>query len=58
MDFIAGQCVLGKIRFVDGEMPKYDRTHLLKLIRPAGEVFTCLAMEKHWMQVNWQGLRV
>lgn len=29
MDFIAGQCVLGKIRFVDGEMPKYDRTYLV-----------------------------
>ena len=29
MNFIEGQGVLGKIRFVDGEMPQYDRTYLI-----------------------------
>ena len=29
MSFIVGQGVLGKIRFVDGEFPTYDRTYLV-----------------------------
>lgn len=29
MLFIEGQGVLGKIRFVDGEFPAYDRTYLV-----------------------------
>ncbi len=29
MSFIVGQGVLGKIRFVDGEFPAYDRTYLV-----------------------------
>ena len=29
MSFIVGQGVLGKIRFVDGEFPTYDRTYLI-----------------------------
>lgn len=29
MSFIEGQGVLGKIRFVDGELPAYDRTYLV-----------------------------
>lgn len=29
MSFIEGQGVLGKVRFVDGEMPQYDRTYLV-----------------------------
>lgn len=29
MQFIEGQGILGKIRFVDGKMPKYDRTYLV-----------------------------
>ena len=27
MSFIEGQGILGKIRFVDGEFPAYDRTY-------------------------------
>lgn len=29
MKFVEGQGVLGKIRFVDGEFPAYDRTYLI-----------------------------
>lgn len=29
MNYIEGQGVLGKVRFVDGEMPPYDRTYLV-----------------------------
>ncbi|MBR3784839.1 MAG: hypothetical protein IKJ77_00310 [Firmicutes bacterium] len=29
MNFIEGQGILGKIRFVDGNMPQYDRTYLV-----------------------------
>lgn len=29
MSFIEGQGVLGKIRFMDGEFPAYDRTYLV-----------------------------
>ena len=29
MSFQVGQGVLGKIRFVDGEFPAYDRTYLV-----------------------------
>ena len=29
MDYQAGQGILGRIRFVDGEMPQYDRTYLI-----------------------------
>lgn len=29
MNFMEGHGVLGKIRFVDGEMPAYDRTYLV-----------------------------
>lgn len=29
MSFIEGQGVLGKIRFLDGEFPAYDRTYLV-----------------------------
>lgn len=29
MAFVEGQGVLGKIRFVDGEFPMYDRTYLI-----------------------------
>ena len=29
MSFIEGQGVLGRIRFVDGELPAYDRTYLV-----------------------------
>lgn len=29
MSFVEGQGVLGKIRFVDGEFPAYDRTYLI-----------------------------
>ena len=29
MNFVEGQGVLGKIRFVDGEFPSYDRTYLI-----------------------------
>ena len=29
MDFVEGQGVLGRIRFVDGEFPMYDRTYLI-----------------------------
>lgn len=29
MLFIEGQGILGKIRFVDGEFPAYDRTYLV-----------------------------
>lgn len=28
MNFVEGQGVLGKIKFVDGEFPEYDRTYL------------------------------
>lgn len=33
MNFVEGQGVLGKIRFVDGEFPSYDRTYLFVIIR-------------------------
>jgi hypothetical protein len=29
MAFIEGQGVLGRVRFIDGEMPQYDRTYLV-----------------------------
>lgn len=29
MDFVEGQGILGKVRFVDGGMPLYDRTYLI-----------------------------
>ena len=29
MGFVAGQGVLGRIRFVDGTIPAYDRTYLV-----------------------------
>lgn len=29
MNFMEGQGILGKVRFVDGEMPQYDRTYLI-----------------------------
>lgn len=29
MNFIEGQGILGKIRFVDGKFPAYDRTYLI-----------------------------
>ncbi|MBP5592097.1 hypothetical protein J6Y50_09645 [bacterium] len=29
MDFAAGQGILGRIRFADGNMPEYDRTYLI-----------------------------
>lgn len=29
MNFMEGQGILGKIRFVDGEFPAYDRTYLV-----------------------------
>ncbi|MDD6035744.1 MAG: hypothetical protein PUC30_06090 [Lachnospiraceae bacterium] len=29
MSFIEGQGILGKIRFMDGEFPAYDRTYLV-----------------------------
>lgn len=29
MNFIEGQGVLGRVRFVDGEIPEYDRTYLV-----------------------------
>ena len=29
MNFIEGQGILGRVRFVDGEMPEYDRTYLV-----------------------------
>lgn len=29
MNFVEGQGVLGKIRFVDGKFPEYDRTYLV-----------------------------
>lgn len=29
MNFSAGQGILGKIRFKDGEMPAYNRTYLV-----------------------------
>lgn len=29
MNFVEGQGVLGRIRFVDGTMPGYDRTYLI-----------------------------
>ncbi len=31
MQFIAGQGVLGRIQFKDGQMPEYDRTYLVIL---------------------------
>lgn len=34
MSFIAGQGILGKIRFVDGEFPAYDRTYLVVTAKP------------------------
>ena len=34
MNFIEGQGVLGKIRFVDGEFPSYDRTYLVVTANP------------------------
>ena len=29
MSFVVGQVILGKIRFVDGEIPAYNRTYLV-----------------------------
>lgn len=29
MNFVEGHGILGRIRFVDGEMPQYDRTYLV-----------------------------
>lgn len=34
MNFVVGQGVLGKIRFVDGKMPAYDRTYLVVTVEP------------------------
>lgn len=34
MSFVVGQGVLGKIRFVDGEVPAYDRTYLVVTAEP------------------------
>lgn len=34
MNFIEGQGVLGRIRFVDGTFPAYDRTYLVITARP------------------------
>lgn len=34
MSFVAGQGVLGRIRFVDGEVPAYDRTYLVVTAEP------------------------
>lgn len=34
MSFVVGQGVLGKIRFVDGEIPAYDRTYLVITVEP------------------------
>ena len=34
MSFIVGQGVLGRIRFVDGEVPAYDRTYLVVTAEP------------------------
>ena len=34
MSFIEGQGILGKIRFVDGEFPAYDRTYLIVTAEP------------------------
>ena len=28
-NFVEGQGILGKIRFVDGELPEYNRTYLI-----------------------------
>lgn len=33
MSFIEGQGILGKIRFVDGEFPAYDRTYLVVTVK-------------------------
>ena len=33
MNFIEGQGILGKIRFVDGEFPAYDRTYLVVTVK-------------------------
>ena len=35
MNFIEGHGVLGKIRFVDGTMPEYDRTYLVVTVTNA-----------------------
>lgn len=32
--FIEGQGILGRIRFVDGEIPAYDRTYLIVTAEP------------------------
>lgn len=32
MGFAAGQGVLGRVRFKDGELPDYDRTYLVVLV--------------------------
>lgn len=34
MSFVVGQGVLGRIRFVDGEVPAYDRTYLVITAEP------------------------
>ena len=34
MSFVVGQGVLGRIRFVDGEVPAYDRTYLVVTAEP------------------------
>lgn len=33
MSFVEGQGILGKIRFVDGELPAYDRTYLIVTVK-------------------------
>ena len=35
MSFIEGQGILGKIRFVDGEFPAYDRTYNPPFLMPS-----------------------
>ena len=34
MSFVVGQGVLGRIRFVDGDVPAYDRTYLVVTAEP------------------------
>lgn len=34
MSYVVGQGILGKIRFVDGEFPAYDRTYLVVTVEP------------------------
>ena len=50
MNFMEGQGILGRVRFVDGEMPQYDRTYLIVGVEStyieAGEIFICLVREE------------